>query len=118
MDVRNRLALALDVPDLDRAEQLMKEVAPWFGVAKVGLELYSAAGPEAVTRMRALDPRRVLERGYSITRDADGHVLRATDEIVAGALVETELASGRVTSRVESTTPTPMPTPMPTEEPA
>ena len=27
------------------AEQLAKEVAPWFGVAKVGLELYSAAGP-------------------------------------------------------------------------
>src|SRR5258705_1002077 len=55
MDVRNRLALALDVPDLDRAEQLAKEVAPWFGVAKVGLELYSAAGPEAIMRMRALD---------------------------------------------------------------
>ena len=55
MDVRNRLALALDVPDLDRAEQLIKEVAPWFGIAKVGLELFSAAGPEAVARMRALD---------------------------------------------------------------
>jgi orotidine-5'-phosphate decarboxylase len=55
MDVRNRLALALDVSDLDRAEQLAKEVAPWFGVAKVGLELYSVAGPEAITRMRALD---------------------------------------------------------------
>jgi orotidine-5'-phosphate decarboxylase len=54
-DVRNRLAIALDVPDLDHAEQLAKEVAPWFGVAKVGLELYSAAGPEAVARMRALD---------------------------------------------------------------
>jgi orotidine-5'-phosphate decarboxylase len=55
MDVRNRLALALDVSDLDRAEQLAKEVSPWFGVAKVGLELYSAAGPEAIARMRALD---------------------------------------------------------------
>jgi orotidine-5'-phosphate decarboxylase len=55
MDVRHRLAIALDVPDLDHAEQLVKEVAPWFGVAKVGLELYSAAGPEAVARMRALD---------------------------------------------------------------
>jgi len=55
MDVRSRLALALDVPDLDRAEQLAKEVSPWFGVAKVGLELYSAAGPEAIARMRALD---------------------------------------------------------------
>lgn len=55
MDVRHKLAVALDVPDLDQAEQLAKEVAPWFGVAKVGLELYSAAGPEAIARMRALD---------------------------------------------------------------
>jgi orotidine-5'-phosphate decarboxylase len=55
LDVRNRLAIALDVPDLDEAEQIAKEVAPWFGVAKVGLELYSAAGPEAIARMRALD---------------------------------------------------------------
>jgi orotidine-5'-phosphate decarboxylase len=55
MDVRNRLAIALDESDLDRAEQLAKEVAPWIGVVKVGLELYSAAGPDAVARMRALD---------------------------------------------------------------
>jgi len=55
MDVRNRLAVALDVPDLDRAEQLAKELAPWFGVVKVGLELYSAAGLDAVAHMRALD---------------------------------------------------------------
>jgi exodeoxyribonuclease VII large subunit len=54
--------------------------------------------------VRALDPRRVLERGYSITRDADGRVLRAADMVAAGATVETELASGRVTSRVESIT--------------
>src|SRR5205814_2236699 len=44
-----------DVSDLDRAEQLAKEMAPWFGVVKVGLELYSAAGPDAVAHMRALD---------------------------------------------------------------
>jgi orotidine-5'-phosphate decarboxylase len=56
-DVRNRLAIALDVPDLDSAEQLAKEVAPWVGIAKVGLELYSAAGPEAIARFRALDFR-------------------------------------------------------------
>lgn len=55
MDVRSKLALAIDVSDLDYAEQLAKEVAPWFGVAKVGLELYSATGPEAIVRMRALD---------------------------------------------------------------
>jgi exodeoxyribonuclease VII large subunit len=54
--------------------------------------------------VRALDPRRVLERGYSITRDADGRVVRTSDGITAGAIVETELAAGRVTSRVEATT--------------
>jgi orotidine-5'-phosphate decarboxylase len=55
--VRDRLALALDVPDLDTAEHLAKEVSPWFGVAKVGFELFAAAGPEAITRLRALDLR-------------------------------------------------------------
>ena len=45
---RDRLAIALDVPSLDEALALAREVAPWFGVAKMGLELYSAAGPAAV----------------------------------------------------------------------
>lgn len=52
--VRSLLAVALDVSDLDRAVEIAEQVAPWFGVAKVGLELYSAAGPEAIARMRAL----------------------------------------------------------------
>jgi len=56
-DTRDKLALALDVPDLEYAEQLAKEVGQWFGVAKVGLELFSAAGPEAISRLRALDLR-------------------------------------------------------------
>jgi orotidine-5'-phosphate decarboxylase len=47
-EVRARLALALDVDDIVEAQRLARELRPWFGVAKVGLELYSAAGPEAV----------------------------------------------------------------------
>ncbi len=46
--VRSRLAVALDVADLDRAIDLAAAVAPWFGVAKVGLQLFSVAGPAAV----------------------------------------------------------------------
>ena len=53
-DARDRLAIALDRPDLDDALRLARDVAPWFGVAKVGLELYSAAGPEAIRQMDAL----------------------------------------------------------------
>jgi orotidine-5'-phosphate decarboxylase len=60
-DVRSRLALALDVDDLVAATRLAKELQPWFGVAKVGLELFSAAGPDAVVAM--------LDLGYRVFVD-------------------------------------------------
>lgn len=47
--VRERLVLPLDVDDLVEAVRLADSVKPWFGVVKVGLELYSAAGPDALT---------------------------------------------------------------------
>jgi exodeoxyribonuclease VII large subunit len=55
--------------------------------------------------VRALDPRRVLERGYSITRDADGRVVRTTDAVETGVQIDTEIAGGRISSRVESVIP-------------
>ena len=48
---RDRLALALDVDDLDSAVVLARRLRPWFAVAKVGLELFSAAGPSAIARL-------------------------------------------------------------------
>jgi len=33
---------------------MASQVSPWFGVAKVGLELFSAAGPEAIGVMQSL----------------------------------------------------------------
>ncbi len=50
-DPRARLALALDVDDLVVALRLARRLRPWFSVAKVGLELFGAAGPEAVSAL-------------------------------------------------------------------
>ncbi|HSO95951.1 MAG TPA: exodeoxyribonuclease VII large subunit [Acidimicrobiia bacterium] len=52
-------------------------------------------------RLRALDPRRVLERGYTITRDAQGRAVRTAIAAAAGALLVTETADGEIRSRVE-----------------
>lgn len=49
--IRRRMALALDVDDVVEARRLARSLRPWFGVAKVGLELFSAAGPEAIEAM-------------------------------------------------------------------
>lgn len=50
-EIRSRLALALDVDDAVMAQRLVRELRPWFGVVKVGLELFSAAGPAIVATM-------------------------------------------------------------------
>ncbi len=48
-------------------------------------------------------PARTLGRGFSITRDAAGRILRRPEEVRPGDRLTTELANGRVASRVEET---------------
>src|SRR5437764_13858559 len=60
-DLRDRLAIALDVDDLVAALRIAREVRPWFGVAKVGLELFIASGPEAIGAL--------IQVGYKVFLD-------------------------------------------------
>ena len=47
----NPLIVALDLPDLDRAESLAASLAGEVGLLKVGLELFCGNGPDAVHRI-------------------------------------------------------------------
>ena len=69
-DVRRRLALVLDSDDLVVARRLAQTLRPWFGVVKVGLELYSAAGPDAIETM--------AELGYEVFADLKLHDIPTT----------------------------------------
>jgi len=69
-DPRQRLALALDLDDLVAALRLAARLRPWFGVAKVGLELFGAAGPEAVEAL--------LDEGYRVFLDLKLHDIPTT----------------------------------------
>lgn len=69
-ELRGKLALALDVDDLVAAVRLAKELKPYFGVAKVGLELYSAVGPDAIGAMADL--------GYEVFVDVKLHDIPTT----------------------------------------
>ena len=68
--VRNQLVLALDVDDLVAASRLARELKPYFGTAKVGLELFSAAGPEAFGLLQDL--------GYEVFADLKLHDIPTT----------------------------------------
>lgn len=69
-ELRARMALALDVDDLVEALRLARQLSPWFGVAKVGLELYTAAGPDAVGAM--------LDNGLDVFLDMKLHDIPTT----------------------------------------
>jgi orotidine-5'-phosphate decarboxylase len=74
-EARDRLIVALDVPDAEAAINLVSQLEPcchWF---KVGLELFVAAGPQV------LEP--LVARGHSIFLDLKFHDIPNT---VAGAV--------------------------------
>ncbi|MEA2686677.1 MAG: orotidine-5-phosphate decarboxylase, partial [Actinomycetota bacterium] len=70
MELRDRLILALDVDDLVVALRLADQLKPWFAVAKVGLELFTAAGPDAVTS--------VADAGFKVFLDLKLHDIPTT----------------------------------------
>ena len=61
IDARDRLIVALDVPSAAEAEALVDRMGDQVRFVKVGLEIYTVAGPEVV--------RRLVDRGKRVFLD-------------------------------------------------
>ncbi len=68
--LRDRFALALDRDDAVEAQRLASTLQPWFGVAKVGLELFTAAGPAVVATL--------ADAGFRVFADLKLHDIPTT----------------------------------------
>ncbi len=55
-------------------------------------------------KLEAIDPKVVLKRGFSLTEDADGNLIRNPGEVKEGQQIRTVLAGGTIESTVECTT--------------
>lgn len=64
------------------------------------LDAASAALAQRAARASAADPARLLARGWSITRTADGRLVRAPADAPAGSDIVTAVAGGEVRSTV------------------
>ena len=53
MRMKNPIIVALDVPTAEQAIALAQQVAPAVGAFKIGSELFTAAGPDIVRKIRA-----------------------------------------------------------------
>jgi exodeoxyribonuclease VII large subunit len=54
----------------------------------------------AETRLQALSPTAVLERGYALVFNAEGRLLRSASDVTTGEEIRTRLGSGELRSRV------------------
>jgi exodeoxyribonuclease VII large subunit len=70
------------------------------GVMSLRLERHRHQLAAASGRLDALSPLKILERGYSLARDARGRVLRRTEQFPAGLAFRLRVSDGEVPARV------------------
>lgn len=93
-----RQAVALQQSRIDRAAgRVSGEARRHTGTTAAVLD-----GIEA--RVRALDPAATIARGWSITRRADGTLVRTPDDVTPGDEITTTVSGGQIRSQVEETT--------------
>lgn len=73
--------------------------------ASASLRVAAARLDSSAVAVRAFDPARVLERGFSITLDAQGRAIRDAGALEHGAVVRTRFARGEATSEVIAVDP-------------
>ncbi len=56
-------------------------------------------------RVRADDPKRLLERGWSMTRGPDGQLIRSVADVTEGGSIVTTVADGSMTATIDSIVP-------------
>ncbi|HEY4377277.1 MAG TPA: exodeoxyribonuclease VII large subunit [Acidimicrobiales bacterium] len=70
----------------------------------------------AAARANAHDPVRSMRRGWSITRHADGRIVRSVVDVPAGTAVRIDLADGSAVAEVEHVIPRDPPSPEPEDQ--
>jgi orotidine-5'-phosphate decarboxylase len=82
---KNRIIVALDVPSLDKAGELVKNLAPHVGLFKVGLELITAEGAPQVVKF-------IQEKGGKVFYDGKfddiPNTVGAASKVVSGLGVD------------------------------
>ena len=63
-NARDKLCLPLDLKYLEEARRLVKELSPYVGLFKVGMELFAAVGSEAIDMVHDEDSKVFLDLKY------------------------------------------------------
>lgn len=86
-----------------KAERRLSSLLPRLTPAlKLALQRAEHRLETATTKVKAYSPYDVLNRGYSLTTDVNGVIVRDADLLATGTILKTRLAKGSVVSIVSS----------------
>ena len=89
---------------LRASRQLLLQLAARLASASArALDAFRAKIEQLRSGLQALDPAAVLARGYSLTRDAQGELVRDSSRVAPGDQLTTTLAGGWIESQVQKT---------------
>lgn len=89
-------------PDLANRVTALEALRQRLGrAALAGLQRRRLALANLGSHLVHLDPGQVLERGYSIVRTGDGHIVRSAAQLGTGQSLQLEFARGRARARVD-----------------
>jgi exodeoxyribonuclease VII large subunit len=92
---------------VDRADERLSGRVDRLGRASTGRLRSAVVDCDGLdVRLRLLDPREVMRRGWSIVRRVDGRAVRSIGDVSVGETVNVQLADGTVATTVEVVTPT------------
>ncbi len=115
VDASLRLGRSAQRVDVSARAQLDRAVARIAVAQRHALRAAENRVDGASARVRALDPALALARGWSITRGADGRVVRSVDGLAVGEALVTQVADGTVGSTITEIEPVPAPSSTDTE---
>jgi exodeoxyribonuclease VII large subunit len=104
-----RLARVAPATIVRAAQQLAQIESQIMATAASAVQRSSDRLDVRASRVSALDPAVQLARGWSITRRADGKVIRSTAEVGEGDVLTTSIIDGTITSTATQTSSTPLP---------
>jgi exodeoxyribonuclease VII large subunit len=80
----------------DKQQDLERALDELRGEVERGIEREAAEHSTRENMLRSLSPQSTLDRGYSVVRDASGHVVNDGAKVKSGTKLNIRLAKGEI----------------------
>ena len=110
VDLAQGLSTSLDEQITAKTHELSLSALALAGIGRSLLEPYRSHAALMAARLNDLSPLSALERGWSITKERSGTLVRSIDQTKQGDEITVQVTDGTIDCTVTSTRPAPSPT--------